>query len=165
MPYGAADEVYVVPAGLVCYLRHPGVVFAMNGIGRAKADVYAVCIVYKLLSPLLTYISRYVAAYLVGKAQLAIGKRARSGPAAHYGAWVAVYAVAKLPCGAVALLYALAAVQHKHLKRAVQLKKLQSREYSGRTCAHYNYVIILGHSMFPPLAVHIIYSALVISTA
>ena len=83
----------------------------------------------------------------MGKAQLAVRKRARAGPAAHYGAGVAVYAAAQLPCGAVALLYSLAAVNKQHFKIAVLLKKLQRREYSRRTRANDYNVVILCHGV------------------
>ena len=56
MPYGAAHKVNVIPARLVCNFRHAGVVAAVHGVRRAKADVYAVRVVNKLLRTVLAYI-------------------------------------------------------------------------------------------------------------
>jgi len=114
----------------------------------AELQIDLIGVVDQLLGKLLPDEGGQVAAHLIGKAQLAVRERARTGKAGGDGAGgAAVDAVANLRLGAVALFHGLAFFHQQHLLFAAVAQQLHSGKDAGRACAH-NDQVVLFHNVF-----------------
>ena len=118
------------------------------GVGT-KLQIDLIGVVDEFLRKLLPDEGGQVAAHLVGKAQLAVRERTRTGKAGGDGAGgAAVDAVAHLCLGAVAFFHRLALFHQQHLLFAAVAQQLHSGKDAGRACTHDDQ-IVLFHDFVP----------------
>ena len=115
----------------------------------AELQIDLIGVVDEFLRKLLPDEGGQVAAHLVGKAQLAVRERTRTGKAGGDGTGgAAVDTVAHLCLGAVAFFHRLALFHQQHLLFAAVAQQLHSGKDAGRARTH-NDQIVLFHDFVP----------------
>ena len=149
MAHRAGDELDVVARALVHDLVHLGVVEAVDERGRAVLQIDGIGVGDEVAHLLPGQVIDDVAAHFLGEGELAVGKRARAGPAAHDVAGLAVDAVVQLARRAGAAVDVQAGVDEQKPGLGHFFRQLQGGEDARRAGADDDHVIGVRHGRPP----------------
>ncbi|MPM86470.1 hypothetical protein SDC9_133559 [bioreactor metagenome] len=149
---GAVHQLQARLNGVLADLLALGVVAkTLDMLVGAEVQIDLVSVVDGLLSQILSDQGRQIAAHLIGKRQLSIGKCSRAGKAGgNVAVGLAVHTVSRFVLGAVALFHALSLLHHNDLLLAALLQHFKSGKNTGGACANHHNVCV--HYLSPYLS-------------
>ncbi|MPM15871.1 hypothetical protein SDC9_62245 [bioreactor metagenome] len=152
VPDGAVHQLQPRLNGVLAdFLALKVVAKSLDMLVRAEIQINLVGVVDCLLGQVLSHQRGKIAAHLIGKRQLSVGKGPRAGKSGgNVAIGLAVHAIARFVLGTVALFHALALLHHHNFLFTALFEHLQRGKNTGRARAHNHNVCVHRFSPYFP---------------